>query len=235
MITLIKQGANVNHVAKNGKTPLFRARTYETVMLLLNYGANPYQKTLVKDKLGNLTPKTKILGLDGKPSNEERTVTEHLMRYGYECPRAILDESIQKLPDDTLVMDYEVFNCNNSLKNFELQDYEMSLFVETKDKGWYPLLAHPLMQIFLNLKWRAIGAFFWLKLFFQVILVATMTYNGIMFVNIPHCEIVCDSSEYSELGNRFNFTCNSTHETFYSESFDMIRVQMKNITEEKEE
>ena len=245
MITLIKQGANVNHVAKNGKTPLFRARTYETVMLLLNYGANPYQKTLVKDKLGNPTPTTKVPRLDGKPSPEERTVTEHLMRYGYECPRAILDESIQKLPDDTLVMDFEVFNCNNALKEFELQDYEMSLFVEVKEKGWYPLLAHPLMQIFLNLKWRAIGAFFWLKLFFQVILVATMTYNGIMFVNIPHCEIVCDGKDgdygvnekYKELIKDFNNTiCNNVTETYYSDRFHKILFQRRdNDTVEEEE
>ena len=42
-----------------------------------------------------------------------------------------------------------------------------------------------------------------------------MTYNGIMFVNIPHCEMVCDSSDetlLSDLTQRENFKCNDKHD-----------------------
>ena len=147
IIRLIKHGANVNHIAKNGKTPLFRATSYETAMLLLNHGANPYQTIEVKDKNGN-------------PFPAKQTVIEHLLKFGSECPKAILDASMQKLPDDTLIMDFEVFKGKKNLKeknNLQLKDYEISLFLQAIDNAYNSLLIHPLMQIFLNLKWRAIG------------------------------------------------------------------------------
>ena len=141
MISLIKQGANVNHVAKNGKTPLFRATSYETAMLLLNHGANPYKTIEVKDKNGN-------------PFPTKQTVIEHLLKFGSECPKAILDASMQKLPDDTLIMDFEVFKGKKNLKeknNLQLKDYEISLFLQAIDNTYNSLLIHPLMQIFLIL------------------------------------------------------------------------------------
>ena len=192
-------------------------------MLLLNHGANPHQTIEVKDKKGNPI---------------EQTIIEHLMKFGCECPRAILDASIQKLPDDTLIMDFEIFKSKNSLKannTLKLKDYEMSLFLQAIDNVYNSLLLHPLMEIFLNLKWRAIGMSFLIKMLFQIILVATMTCNGIIFVNMQHCEIVCNSSEEAFLREQFDgILCNSTYETFYSKSFDMIGVQKRSdITDHK--
>ena len=37
---LLKNGADVNHKSYTKKTALFKAKTYETVTLLLKYGAN---------------------------------------------------------------------------------------------------------------------------------------------------------------------------------------------------
>ena len=44
IIELIDKGADVNHEAKSSMTPLFMARTYDTVKLLLDKGADPYKK-----------------------------------------------------------------------------------------------------------------------------------------------------------------------------------------------
>ena len=44
VISLIDNGANVNHKAEGGKTPLFRARSVNTILLLLGYGADPNLK-----------------------------------------------------------------------------------------------------------------------------------------------------------------------------------------------
>ena len=66
IITLIDHGADVNHVAENDllpvdshvfkKTPLFRARTYDTIKLLLLMGADPTHKAskhVIKNEMPN--------------------------------------------------------------------------------------------------------------------------------------------------------------------------------------
>ena len=58
IIELFNHGADINYIANNDdigigghvfqKTPLFRAKTYETIKLLLSYGADPAHKALLE-------------------------------------------------------------------------------------------------------------------------------------------------------------------------------------------
>ena len=43
MVLLKENGAEINHTDVKGKTPIFKARTYNTTKLLLNYGVSAYQ------------------------------------------------------------------------------------------------------------------------------------------------------------------------------------------------
>ena len=87
MLELIENGANVNHkyaeYSKNysdtygeyqikNKTPLFRARSYEVVKLLLQKGANPNMSATVKYEKG-----------------EEKQIRaiDHLMKYNPDASR----------------------------------------------------------------------------------------------------------------------------------------------------
>ena len=40
MVLLKENGAEINHTDVKGKTPIFKARTYNTTKLLLNYGVS---------------------------------------------------------------------------------------------------------------------------------------------------------------------------------------------------
>ena len=154
IIELTDHGADVNHVAKNAsydkeghvfhKTPLFRARTYDTVKLLLTIGADP-NMTAETRKHGRLFPVTAI---------------EHLMQYDPECTRAILDECLSRKEND-LVMNFYVFGKHDSPNEMKEEtdtdlrddndtipmDYEMSVFKSAKQYDRTSIILHPLSLI----------------------------------------------------------------------------------------
>ena len=80
------------------KTPLFKARSYESAMLLLRYGADPLKKVQI--------------GKNSPP--EMTTVLKELIKKddkaAQEVCRAVLDECLTKqFKNDDLIMDFNIF------------------------------------------------------------------------------------------------------------------------------
>ena len=213
IIELIDHGADVNHVAKNDnydkeghvfhKTPLFRARTYDTVKLLLTIGADP-----------NVTAETRKHG-----RIYSVTAIEHLMQYDPECTRAILDECLSKKEND-LVMNFYVFgkhdNNNETQQEEETtdtigdrnskdddeeeevndeddsppMDHEMSVFKCAKKYDRTSILLHPLMQIFLYLKYDNVNSLVYLRRIYQIIFLVTLTFIAVRYAELTHCKIL---------------------------------------------
>ena len=193
MILLIDHGANVNHVAKslhrnverewiNGKTPLFKGRTYDTVKLLMENDAKPNHRFLHNKTL-------------------EVSAIEHVMKYNTDCAKAILDTCIEMQEDGDLILDLSIFHKSKKKNDSDVDDYdddEMSLLSAAAehssmstigDPERYPIILHPLIQLFLSMKFKSIRFMFLSKLLFHVILVILLTTIGIRYVELTSCEM----------------------------------------------
>ena len=177
VIQLIENGANVNQVSEiePPKTPLFRARSYEIVKYLTQKGANPiYWK---------------------KESGEKINAIAYLMDHNPEAARAIFDNCLGIANDSNLLIDFSLFDSNG---DYESKD-EMILLERAEKQSRLPyiedqnlkklIVLHPLLQIFLNLKFRTIRLQFWLLLAFQILFVITPTTIGVIYVQFTACEV----------------------------------------------
>ena len=185
IIELVDQGAKVNHISTDnrsqtklkGKTPIFRARNFDTVRLLLKFGADP-----------NITA-TKIMA-----EREELKVTaiQHLLKYNVDCANAILDDSLA-IEEDDLIFNFEVFKTRHEDKDSDLvilekvEEHAPIQISKANDK--LPLLLHPLLQIFLNLKFSSIKKVYIIQMLFQILLVASFTVITVNYVQLTSCEL----------------------------------------------
>ena len=88
IIELVDHGAKVNHISTDnrsqtklkGKTPIFRARNFDTVRLLLEFGADP---NIIATKITDVGEKLKV------------TAIQHLLKYNVDCANAILDHALK--------------------------------------------------------------------------------------------------------------------------------------------
>ena len=164
IIELINHGANINHISNaNGKTCLFIARNYDTVLLLLKHGADPTIK-----------------------SKKDLTAIEHLMKHNSNSAEAILDSCCNK-ENDNLVMDFSIFKYDKS----DVED-EMALFnvVQENEHSERELLLHPLIQIFLNIKYKTIKKAAFLNAMFHLVLAITLTIMAVEYVELTSCEVI---------------------------------------------
>jgi hypothetical protein len=182
IIDLLEIGhADPNHVAKdgNGKTPIFKARTYKAVQLLLSYGADP--TITIKEKESN---------------NKEDTGTSafsHLLKYNAESVQAILDGFVSLTHQEhdngkqLLVYDFGLFkHCTPKMN-------EMDLHYNAYKQDKSHLLTHPLMQIFLHLKWKQTEFFYWLNFIVYMLFVFVLTWQAFTFVQLAKCMDVEDT------------------------------------------
>ena len=176
-IQLIENGADVNHVSDTEiqKTPLFRARSYEIVKYLIQKGASPIYKK--------------------KRSEEKINAIAYLMDHNPEAARAIFDNCLGIANDSNLIIDFSLFDSNGEDESKD----EMILLDKAEKQSRLPyiedqnlkklIVLHPLLQIFLNLKFKTIRLQFWLLLMFQILFVITLTTIGVMYVQFTACEI----------------------------------------------
>ena len=206
MILLIDHGANVNHVAKSHhlnvegewidghpnvegdlideKTPIFKGRTYDTVKLLMENEAKPNHRFLHKEEISHKTL--------------EVSAIEHVMKYNPDSAKAILDTCIEMQEDGDLILDLSIFDQEQKKNRDDLDDDEMSLLSAAAehssmstigDPQRYPIILHPLIQLFLSMKFKSIRFMFLSKLLFHVILVILLTTIGIRYVELTSCEM----------------------------------------------
>ena len=165
IIDLIKYGANVNHKSIKDQTALYKARNYDTVKLLLKYGAD-----------------CTIRDIDGK------TAIEKLLKFNSKCPTAILDEYITRQLNETLIMDFRVFDLT-SLQEGDNSPHEMELFLAAKHKQIRrtDLFLHPLMQIFMGLKFSQVNVLWMFNMICQLVFTFALTGLGVCFADFIDC------------------------------------------------
>ena len=169
IILLKKFGAHVNHKDEEDRTALFRARTYETVMLLLKYGADPTISASRYSKDDEVIPVTAI---------------EHAIDFNVDSVNAILDNCLMKDPDENLVMDFGVFKSHQGESSI-LESVSQLHYDKNDDKP--PLLLHPLLQIFLNLKFKRVLVMLLLQIMFQVMQLLPFTAMAVHYVQMTTC------------------------------------------------
>ena len=207
ILELIEYGTNVNHPRclpnqyTKSKTPLFRARTYDVVMLLLKNGADPTLKAEIMEEDGN---------------KYYVTATEHLMKYNEACAKAILDNHINSDREDNLIIDFHMFENDGN---------EMALFEAARDNEVSSLLLHPIMQIFLNLKYKTVWTIFFIQMFFQIVLVIVFTAIGVTYVEFTSCKEVNITSSSDAWCNSM---INCKNDTFFELRSRTIGCQPKN-------
>ena len=162
-----------------GKTPLMAARTYEAANLLLKYGANPTVKAKVHDE-------TIVI-----------TAIEYLMVINHVAAEAILDQTLKYDPKESLKLDLDPFRHQDKKD----KNHEMSLFMVTDDQVSYsskvaqkandeklPLFLHPLLQVFLEMKWDTVRLYFWWDVFLQIFFIGFLTCTGVYYVTYTSCK-----------------------------------------------
>ena len=195
-ISILKDhGADFNYAnsSKGNKTPLFSARNYKTTWLLLKYGAD-------ETKCANIEKSCKSKSMIRTPNDvkpvKTQTALEFLMENNDEAAKAILDTHMDWVNEEKLILDFKVFKRENVIH----QAHEMETFVVATRKAPFasvnmeeskdlPLLLHPVLQAFLNLKWRTVrmAIFFWFV--FQFLCILAFTIGPMQYAYYSQCAI----------------------------------------------
>ena len=170
-----KGNADVNAQDDKGKTPLFNARDYKTVLQLLKYGADPR-------KIANTTA-----------SGTDISALEYLMQKNEESSEAILDRCLTLEKNSDLVMNFEIF------KDGEDEGIDKS-FLQTCTKilsDESQVLRHPLIQNYFLSKatttWPIVT--FIMSVFGMLVVPVTMTSAGVIYSMHTGCVNTTDVSD----------------------------------------
>ena len=209
-----EDGKVINGLDKGGKNVLFKARTYETFMLLTRYGANR------KYRRGN----DNALKYFTKKANQEAPLTlldQQLDEEGeggeiyYTLNFDILTD-IKTNPQDNETEPLELHNC----------------FIENERDD---LLLHPLMDIYLELKWRQVfGNFLFFEFMLRLIFVISLTNMAWWYMALTTCEYENDlgfvpkendtfkpkgfNILFSNIDNKVGKYINKTHSSWFDSS-----------------
>ena len=217
MMELIDHGADVNHETSNverpchkityctiKKTPLFRARNYDSVMLLLKNGADPTATATYYDSNGG---------------SHQVTVFQHVIKFNNDCAKAILDNALTKENENDLIMDFGVFIGNEKGK-FELEMLEtankhssIQLVEDSVDQDKKTsILLHPLFQIFLGVKFNTIQKIYIMQIIYQILLTLVVTLITVRYVQLTSCRLDDDKNQFeSQFGiNGFHLSNGSS-------------------------
>ena len=191
---LLEHGkANPNFQCTNGKTPMFKTTTYEDAMLMMKYGA---------DESITMNPDPK------SDSNVGKTALEYLVENCYDgSPIAILDNDVSKDEDDTMTM-------NLSLPKKASEQTDLGLHKTFSDCARFDLFMHPIMEVFMDLKWRKFKRIFVLMLFWDMIFALSISYAGYRFVVLNDCKVADEDGE-RELCKKINDYNETTDKCHY--------------------
>ena len=116
---------------------------------------------------------------------------EYVMECNTECAKAILDQQMSIKEGDDLILDFQIFDKNTnkddmSLLVAALDNSPLSITVEN-DKP--PIVLHPLLQIFLDLKFRGAGKRFIMRILHQLLLTICITISAVNYIGLTSCKI----------------------------------------------
>ena len=209
MLLLEKGSGDGGQVETGGKNVLFKANSYDTVMLLCKYGAD--SKLLRANK------------------DDTETALKYLVsKNNMESPVAFLDNQLDEIGGDIITLDFDIF-MKNEKKQLDMHSH----FVEN---GRNDLLLHPLMEVFLRIKWRQVKWLFAFEFAIRLLFVLSLSYTAWRFMALTTCEydkddgkegfVPKDNDTFSPKVNNFLYffttgelngtRLNSTHSYFIS-------------------
>ena len=160
-LLLEKGSGDGRHVERKLKNVLYKARSYETVLLLCKYGADPR-----------------------KLRNGDETALKYLVKKNnLESPAAFLDNQLAEIGDDMITMDFDIL-----LEGDEKSKNHLDYHTHFRSHGRNDLILHPLMEVFLQLKWRQVQ---WLSLFEFIMRLAFVICLSVMawrYMALTTCE-----------------------------------------------
>ena len=160
-LLLEKGSGDGRHVELKGKNVLYKARSYETVMLLCKYGADP------KTKRGR-----------------DETALKYLVKKNnLESPAAFLDNQLAEIGDDMITMDFDIL-----LEGDKNNKSHLNYHTHFRSHGRNDLILHPLMEVFLQVKWRQVQ---WLSLLDFIMRLAFVVCVSVMawrYMALTTCE-----------------------------------------------
>ena len=74
------------------------------------------------------------------------------------------------------------------------EENEMDLHRFLKQHGKSELLLHPILQIFLDLKWNQVKMYYWVTLLFDIMFVGVLIFSAYHFLNLVFC-VACLEAE----------------------------------------
>ena len=156
----------IERTEAKGKNVLFKARTYETVMLLSKYGADKMHK---KDH-----------------TNE--TPLKYLTRKGnQEAPLALLDQQIDDEGEEMYTVNFDIMDEKD-----EPFDLHNCVIENERDD----LVLHPLMETYLQVKWRQVRKLLILEFLLRLLFVLSLTYMTKRYTALTSCEYLDDHGNF---------------------------------------
>ena len=154
---LLQHGADPNAVGKNESTPLHKARSPRMAEILLSYGADPYKMKYSKNEL-------------------LKTAYDVFLNKNASAANMLLDNGITSNGRDltstnlVIIFDFKPFRRQTSFSNGEMALHHKIVLQDQKN-----LLKHPLVESFLQLKYRLIRPLFLINILFFLIFTLSIT------------------------------------------------------------
>ena len=98
---------------------------------------------------------------------------------------AFLSQCISEVNEELLVLDFGQFKHTTRERN------EMDIHLAVAKSGNDYLLVHPIMQAFLDIKWRIFRKTYWLNMLVDLLFAISLTLVGHYFIGLTHCH-QCD-------------------------------------------
>ena len=100
---------------------------------------------------------------------------------------AFLSQCISEVNEELLVLDFGQFKHTTRERN------EMDIHLAVAKSGNDDLLVHPIMQAFLDIKWRIFRKTYWLNMLVDLLFAISLTLVGHYFIGLTHCH-QCDGN-----------------------------------------
>ena len=100
---------------------------------------------------------------------------------------AFLSQCISEVNEELLVLDFGQFKHTTRERN------EMDIHLAVAKSGNDDLLVHPIMQAFLDIKWRIFRKTYWLNMLVDLLFAISLTLVGHYFIGLTHCH-QCDEN-----------------------------------------
>ena len=113
------------------------------------------------------------------------------MKFSVESARVILDHCMSIENEDDMVMDFSIFENANRQSEFEMSllktAQEVCPMSSITDNSEQPLLLHPLLLIFLHLKFKTVKRVFYIRFVIHLIIVLILTCTGVYYTRLTSC------------------------------------------------